>query len=203
MKRIPLFLALALALSGCSASSLLAPSGAPAKLYTLSAPKAVATTAPQASWQLLVATPESALDINSPRIAIAPAPSRIDYYADVTWADRPPAMLQELLLQSFDRSGRIAAVQRQSGGYKSDFILTTDIEDFEVDATAGDPAAHIRIAAKLVRSRDRTIVAGRSFEASVPASGNFDAAIAAFDSALQSVLPQIVDWTLTQGSRNP
>jgi cholesterol transport system auxiliary component len=145
--------------------------------------------------------PEAGLDINTPRIAIIPAPSRMDYYADVSWADRPPAMLQDLMVQSFDRSGRSAAVQRQSGGLKSDFLLTTDIENFEVDTTS-EPAVHIRVAARLVRSRDREIVATRSFDSTVPAGGNFDSAIAAFDGALQAMLPQIVDWTLTQGSRN-
>jgi cholesterol transport system auxiliary component len=200
MRHVSLILLL-LTLSGCSVSSLLAPSGAPAKLYTLSAPKEVASSAPQANWQLLIAMPNAVLDLNTPRIATIPAPSRMDYFADVSWADRPPAMLQELLLQSFDRSGRIAAVQRQSGGLKSDFLLTADIEDFEVD-TVSAPVVHIRIAARLVRSRDRVIVATRTFENTVPADGNFDGAIAAFDSALQSILPQIVDWTLTQGSRN-
>jgi cholesterol transport system auxiliary component len=200
MRHIPLIL-LFLTLTGCSASSLLAPSGAPAKIYTLSAPKEVASSAPQANWQLLIATPDAGLDINTPRIAIIPAPSRMDYYADVSWADRPPAMLQDLLVQSFDRSGRIAAVQRQSGGLKSDFLLTAEIEDFEVDTTA-EPTVNIRLTARLVRSRDRVIVGTRSFDSAVPAGGNFDGAIAAFDSGLQSILPRIVDWTLTQGSHN-
>jgi len=195
-------LLLLLVLSGCSASSLLAPSGPGAKLYTLSAPKEVASSAPQANWQLLIAMPGAVLALNTPRIAIIPSPSRMDYYADVTWADRPPAMLQELLLQSFDRSGRIAAVQKQSGGLKSDFLLIADIDDFEVDTTAADPGAHIRISARLVRSRDRTIIAARSFEASVPSGSSFDGAVAAFDNGLQSLLPQIVDWTLTQGSQH-
>ncbi len=193
---------LALVLSGCSASSLLAPSGPGAKLYTLSAPKEVATSAQQIDWQLLIAMPGAELNLNTPRIAIIPGPSRMDYYADVSWADRPPAMLQELLLQSFDRSGRIAAVQKQSGGLKSDFLLTADIEDFEVDTTAADPGAHIRISARLVRSRDRAIVAMRSFEATVPSGNSFDGAVAAFDSGLQSLLPQMVDWTLTQGTQH-
>jgi cholesterol transport system auxiliary component len=200
MRHIQLILLL-LTLTGCSASSLLAPSGAPAKIYTLSAPKEIATSAPRANWQLLIAMPEAGLDINTPRIAIIPAPSRMDYYADISWADRPPAMLQDLMVQSFDRSGRSAAVQRQSGDLKSDFLLTTDIENFEVD-TISEPAVHIRVAARLVRSRDREIVATRSFDSTVTAGGNFDGAIAAFDGALQAMLPQIVDWTLTQGSRN-
>ncbi len=202
MKRLPLLVML-LALGGCSASSLLAPSGAPAKLYTLSAPREVSANAPQASWQLLIAMPDAGSELNLPRIAIAPTPARIDYYADVAWADRPPAMLQELLLQCFDKSGRIAAVQRQSGALKADFMLTTDLQDFQVETGSGDAVVHFRITARLVRARDRTIVAARSFESSTPASGNLDGAITAFDAAIAEVLPQMVDWTLTQGSRNP
>ena len=45
-------------------------------------------------------------------------------------------------------------------------------------------------------------VATRNFEASVPSGSSFDGAVAAFDSGLQSVLPQMVDWTLTQGSQH-
>jgi len=200
IRHIPILLALAL--TGCS-GGLLAPSGAPPKIYTLSAPKEIASSASQAGWQLLIAMPAAVNDINTTRIAIIPAPSRMDYYADVTWADRPAAMLQELLLQSFDRSGRIAAVQRQSGGLKSDFLLTTEIEDFEVDNAAAEPNAHIRVTARLVRSRDRAIVATRNFEATVPSGNSFDGAIAAFDGGLQAVLPQMVDWTLTQGNQHP
>jgi cholesterol transport system auxiliary component len=191
---------LILALSGCS--GLLAPSGDPAKLYTLSAPKSATASAPQVRWQLVIDTPTAALDLNTPRIAVVPAPSRMDYYANVSWADRPPAMLQELLLQSFDASGRIEAVQKQSGSVKSDFVLSTDIEDFSADASTAEASAHIRISARLVRSRDREIVAARIFEANTPSGGSFDGAIAAFDSGMQSLLPQIVDWTLTEGSRH-
>lgn len=201
MKRL-ILAATCLAISGCSASSLLAPSGDPAKIYTLSAPTQVTSNAPQANWQLLIAMPNAAADLDSTRIAIAPAPARIDYYANVVWADRPSAMLQELLLQSFDKSGRIAAVQRQSGGLKADFLLTTDIQDFQVETGAGDPDVHLGLSAKLVRTRDRTIVASKNFEATAPAGGNFDGAIAAFNSAISGMLPQIVDWTLTQGSHN-
>jgi cholesterol transport system auxiliary component len=198
MKIFPLLAALAL-LTGCS--GLLAPSGSPAKLYTLNAPQQVATNAPQARWQLLIAEPSAPLDLNNSRIAIAPTPDRIDYYADVSWSDRPPAMLQELLLQSFDRSGRIGAVQRQNGGLKADFILTCDIQDFQVESSPG-PVAHVGLTARLVRTRDRTIVASRKFDISSPAGGDFDGAIAAFDTGLQSLLPQIVDWTLSQGAQN-
>jgi cholesterol transport system auxiliary component len=200
MRRISLLLTF-LTLAGCSAGSILSPPGEPAKLYRLSAPSTVTTSAAQAKWQLLVATPDAPLDINSARIAIAPAPGRLDYYADVAWSDRPPAMLQDLILDSFDSSGRIAAVQRQTGGLKSDFILTSELHDFQVESQSG-PASHIRVTLRLVRSRDRTIVGMKTFEATTPAGTSFDGAISAFDSGLQSLLPRMVDWTLTTGNAN-
>jgi cholesterol transport system auxiliary component len=190
-----------LLLSGCD-GGLLAPSGPAPKVYTLSAPATVETSAQKVNWQLLIDSPDAILDLDAARIAIRPDPNRIDYYANVTWADRPPAMLQELLLQAFDKSGRIAAVQRQSGGLKADFVLATDLQNFEVDTGPGAANVHIRITARLIRARDRTIVASRVFESNTPVSGDFEGGIAAFDAALQTLLPQIVDWTLVQGSRN-
>ncbi len=198
MRVVPLS-AILLALGGCS--DLLAPSGSPAKIYTLGAPAQVTVNAPQARWQLLVAMPDAPLDLNISRIAVAPTDMRIDYYANVSWSDRPPAMLQDLLVQSFDRSGRIDAVQRQSGGLKADFVLTADLQDFQVE-TSGAPVAHIGLTARLVRARDRTIVASRTFESSSPVNGSFDSAIAGFDADLQALLPQIVEWTLSKGAAN-
>jgi cholesterol transport system auxiliary component len=189
------------ALSGCG-GGILAPSGPPAKLYTVSAPATVETTAPVAKWQLLIDVPNAILDLNTDRIAVKPEPARIDYYAGVAWADRPPTLLQELLLQSFAKSGHIAAVARQSGGLKADFVLSTDLQDFQVEADPGAPEVHVTITARLIRGRDQEIVASRTFEARLPADGGFDGAIATFGQALNQMLPQIVDWTLVQGSRN-
>ena len=62
---------------------------------------------------------------------------------------------------------------------------------------------HVALTARLVRTRDQTIVASRDFEATAPVGGNFESTIAAFDQATQSLLRQIADWTLTQGNSNP
>ena len=190
---------LTLLLTGCT-GNLLAPSGSPPTLYRLTAPADVPTAAPQARWQLVVEEPSATRDLDTPRIAIAPESTRIDYYAQVSWADRAPAMVQELLLQTFERSGKIAAVQRQSGNVRSDFMLSTDLQNFEVEASAG--VVHVTLAARLVRMRDHTIVASRTFDTTTPAGGNFDGTVAAFDHATQSLLQQVADWTLTQGNGN-
>jgi len=199
MKRIAVSIFL-LALSACSASSLLAPSGSPAKLYTLSTPQNVVVSAPRADWQLLVDVPAAQLGLNTPRIATRPEPSRLDYYANVAWEDRPPVILQGLLLRAFENSQKIAAVDRQTGRVRADFTLDSELHDFQAEESAG--TVHVGISARLVRARDRTIVASRDFEASVPISSGIDGIIAGFEGALGQLLPQIVDWTLNEGSRN-
>jgi cholesterol transport system auxiliary component len=198
----PLILSTALLLAGCS-GGLLAPSGSPAKLYTLSAPQDSTATVPKAAWQLVIDMPDARAELNTARIAVAPTVARIDYYADVAWADRPPAMLQELLLQTFDKSGKIAAVDRASRNIRADFTLATDLVQFQVDAGDTPPAVHVEIAARLIRSRDRSIVASRHFTATVPTGSAFEGAVGGFDEAFHDVLPAIVTWTLEQGNQNP
>jgi cholesterol transport system auxiliary component len=202
MKRILIALTV-LSLAGCTTGDLLAPSGPAAKLYTLKAPLNIQVTAPVVNWQLLIETPNAPMDLNLSRIAVIPSLTRIDYYANAAWADRPSAMFEELLLQSFAKSGKIDAVQRQSGGLKADFMLTTDLQDFEVDASSDNPSAHVGVTMRLIRTRDRTIVASRQFESAIQVRGDLEEAVYSFDSALGEILPQIVDWALTQGSRNP
>jgi cholesterol transport system auxiliary component len=204
MKR-SILLFLLLGLAGCS-GNLLSPSGAPPRLYSLSAPAAAAAAAINASqvnWQLLIAMPDAPLNLNSARIALTPAPGRMDYYADVSWTDRVPAMLQDLLVESFDRSGKIGAVERQNAGLRADFILASDIQSFQVETGEPQPVAHISLTARLIRSRDRTIVASRTFDGTALTGSDFSGAISAFDTDLQKMLPDIVDWTLTQGIKNP
>ena len=198
-----LLLLLPLLVGGCG-GGLLAPSGPAPAIYRLQAPPEISVPGPTVSWQLLVDKPTATLALDTTRIAIEPAPDRIDYYADVAWGDDTPSVLQELILQSFDRSGRIQAVQRQGGGLQADYILAVDLQDFETDAAASPASAHVRLTARLVRTRDRTIVASRAFDVSAPVGGGgFDAVIAGFNGALADLLPQLVGWTLSEGGRNP
>ena len=199
MMRAVLFVFL-LPLAGCG-GGLLAPSGPAPALYTLKAPQRVESAGPAVGWQLLVDVPAAQLALDSTRIAIAPAPDRIDYYADVAWADRAPALLQSVVVEAFERYGRIQAVQRQGGGLHADILLTMNLDDFEVDAAAA--TVRVRFTAKLVRMKDRAIVAARDFQAEAPVGGGgFAGVVAAFNHAVDDILPDLVTWTLGQGGRN-
>ncbi|QJE73152.1 hypothetical protein HHL28_08685 [Aerophototrophica crusticola] len=199
--------AAALPLAGCNATRLL-DAGRPPNLYTLTPAREFSAGLPRVPWQLLVETPLSNTAINTTRIALGQDGNRITYFADANWIDTAPEMVQLLLVESLENSNRIVAVGIEASGLRSDFVLKTDLRDFAADYGAGAPgtgipAAMVRINAKLVRMPRRTIVASDTFEAQVPAAGpNFAQVIQAFDTALETVLRRVVEWTLRQGAAN-
>jgi len=188
--------ALAVAPAGCS--SLLA--GAPApSLYTLT-PVPAADFPPggtRVSAQLLVDAPVSAAALDTERIVLSRSPTTIDYFADAAWTNHGPLMVQSLIVQSCENSGRIAAVGRESMALRADYVLSTELRHFEADYSSGSPVAHIELTAKLVRAADRTIIAHQRFDATQPAAANqVPAVVEAFNRALHQALRQLVDWTL-------
>lgn len=191
---------LLLGLAACSALNPTAP-----QLYTLT-PRASVGPGPKADWQLLVETPAAAAGIDTPRIALARTPTSLDYFADVSWADRAPNMVQGLVVQTFEDSGRIVSVGRDTVGLRSDYVLKSELRDFQAEYTTPGAAipdrVHVRLSAKLVAMPRRTIEAGETFEASVPVRGrSFTDIVAAFDEALGRVTGELVTWSLSQRFR--
>ena len=195
VNRRVLLSALALAPAGCG--NLLPTGGAPPKLYTLTAATDFAAGPPIRS-QLLVDVPVSAAALDTERIALSRSAITIDYYAEAAWTDRAPLMIQSLLVQSFENSGRITAIGRESLALRADYVLRPELRHFEADYhDAGLPNAHVAIGIKLVKMADRAIVAQRNFEAMAPAAVNqMPAIVESFDKALHDAMRQIVDWTL-------
>lgn len=196
-----------LPLAACSPARLL-DSGRPPNLYTLTPARDFSAGLPRVPWQLLVETPLSNTAINTTRIALGQEGNRITYFADANWVDTAPEMVQILLVESLENSNRIVAVGIEASGLRSDFMLKTDLRDFMADYGVGTPGtgiptAVVRVNAKLVRMPRRTIVASDTFEAQVASAGPaFAQVIQAFDTALETVLRRIVEWTLRQGAAN-
>ncbi|CAO3426844.1 ABC-type transport auxiliary lipoprotein family protein [Azospirillum doebereinerae] len=191
--------AILLGVAACSTLNPTAP-----KLYTLTPGAVTDTAAPKVDWQLLVEAPAAAAGIDTPRIALARTPTSLDYFADVSWADRAPSMVQGLIVQSFEDSGRIVSVGRDTVGLRSDFVLKSELRDFQAEyATPGATSpdrVHVRLSAKLVAMPRRTIEAGETFEATVAVRGrDFTDVIAAFDAALGQVTGAMVGWALRSG----
>jgi cholesterol transport system auxiliary component len=189
---------IALAPAACS----VLPAGpAPPKLYTLTPATGFPPGAPRVAWQLLIDEPASAAALDTERIALSRSPTTVDYFADAAWTDRAPLMVQELLVESFENSGRIAAVARRSLALRADYQLRPELRHFEADYGAGGmPEAQVQIAVKLVKVADRTIAASRRFDAKAPAAQNsVPAVVDAFNAAFHQVAQQIVEWALAAG----
>ena len=176
----------------------------PPQLYTLTPKSTFSGELPAVNWQLLVEPPAAAAGLDSLRIALQSTPFKLDYFADVAWTDRAPQMVQTLIVESFENSGRIVSVGRESIGLRANYVLKTELREFQAEyvenGLSSPPNVRVRMNAKLVQIPRRTIIAGDNFEASTAAGNNtLDGIVLAFDDALGKVLRRLVEWTLVNG----
>jgi len=170
----------------------------PVPLYTLSAVSDFGRSLPKVDWQLVVGTPVASADLDTTRIALTRSPGVIEYYANGAWADNAPVLLQGKLIESFEASKAILAVGRDAVGLRPDYVLQSELRDFQAEYTEGTPTAHLRLAAKLVRMPDRRIVANILTEQKVPAEGTSLAQIVrAFGQAAGQAFEDVVVRALT------
>ena len=165
----------------------------PIPLYTLSAVSAFEQSLPEVAWQLVVGTPVASADLNSTRIALTRSPGVIEYFAKGAWADYAPILLQDKLIESFEASNAIVSVGRDAVGLRPDYVLQSDLRDFQAEYAGESPTAHLRLAAKLVRMPDRRIVANILTEQKVAAAGNsLPQIVDAFDRAASQAFEEVV-----------
>ena len=185
-----------LVLAGCSG---LLGGSAPTHLYRLTPKSTYPPNLPHRSVQLLVDVPLAPAGLDTSRIALSRSPVSIDYFADSEWTDRAPLLVQTAILQSFENSKAITAIDRESVGLRADFILKTEIRHFEAvyDSSSGPPETWVAINARLVDPASRDVVAQSSFERHQRASANdVPSIITAFDEALGGVMKEIVVCTV-------
>jgi cholesterol transport system auxiliary component len=184
------------ALTGCG---VLQSVNTPVNLYTLTPKTTFPEGLPKVDWQLVVETPVSAASLDTSRIALQRTPLTFEYYADAAWTDNAPAMVQTLLIESFEATHRISGVGREAIGLRPDYILMTDLREFEAvyDGDNPIPTIWVRMNAKLVKLPERRIVISDTFGEELPAAGSkLPDIVAAFDEALGHVLKKIVMFAM-------
>lgn len=196
---LPLAGALAGALASCE--SVVPGRGPMPDLYRLTPKSTFATDLPTVEWQLLLVPPLTNASIDTTRIGLQRSSTSVEYYARASWSDRAPQMIQTLMIESFENSGHIIAVGRDSVALRADYILKTDLREFQAEYMGGpNPRVHVTMIARLVKMPRRAIIGAEKFEAVVETRADtMEAIIAAFDQALGKVLKRLVEWTLTTG----
>lgn len=194
--------ALALIALGGGASSLAACGvipevDAPLNLYSLSPEVAPIADPPPLDWQLVVAEPKAGADLGTNRIALSRAANRIEYFAEGVWADVAPALIQAKLIEAFEMAVPQLAVGRDVAGLKPDFILQSDLRDFQAVYAGSSAEAVVRIAARLVKMPERRIMGSISAVARRPAPGaGLPGIVAAFEAALGDVFAELIGGVL-------
>ena len=163
-----------LVVAGCA--DLVGPPPSP-KLYVLE-PKLAAVPGVPVAWALSVQLPDSTAGLDSERIVISRPPAGLDFYANAAWSDHLPALVQTTLVESFERSGRIASVAQDSAGTRTDLILNTNLRDFEAryDAGEGAPLGVVRLGVRLIEAHGGALTAaplaggGTVFRFTLPAA---------------------------------
>ena len=184
----------AIMLSGCSV--LRGP--AIPQLYVLR-PQMPPPMGARVNWRLAVAAPDAVASLDTARIALTRSPTTMDYFANAAWTDRVPLLLLRQLIQAFDASGRILSVDRDTSGLEADYLLQTEIRDFEAryDTPNGAPQIMINIQAKVARMPQREIAANLNISQQTAAAANdLDSIVVAFNQATGAAIAQIVTGTL-------
>ena len=197
-RRPPVWLAtsiFALWLSACTAFPI---DKAPPQLFVLTPKTTFPADLPKVDWQMSVDLPVAQAGLNTSRIAVYRTPISLDYYRGANWVDTAPKMVQTLLIESFESSGRIVGVGRQSVALRANYNLVTELREFQAELSEGQlPKVRVRLNAKLVRFPQRVIVATIGKEAITRAkSAQIVDVVRAFDDSLGKVLKGIVTWTL-------
>ena len=198
---------LALALSGCSGLASLTNATAPTDLYLLTPKSTFDPSLPRIRQQIVVTEPTATAAVSNNRITVQPSPLEVRFLAGARWVDRAPLIIQSLLIESYENSGKVDAVGPSAIGLRADYIIVTDVREFqailkETDAPAAPLIADVRLNIKIVDAETDLIIASRSFEnLEMSSSDEPIDIVTAFDIALGRVLKQSVEWSIRQMHR--
>ncbi len=204
-RRLAFVLPVLLGLGACS--GLVPGGGPPPNLYTLSPKTTFSEDLPNVRWQLVVEEPSAAGGLATQNIALRTTALELQYFAGSRWTEVATRLVQTLLVESFENTGKIVAVGRQSIGLRSDFNLKSELREFQAEYLNGAnaaPSVRVRLNAKIIKQPRREIMASANFEAIFPArDASMEGIIEAFDEALGKVLKRLVEWTLTTANTRP
>ena len=198
-RRYFLVAASTLAVGGCGGNLLGLGPPEPGAIYPVR-PVFPAGSGAKVVWALAILRPDVMPGLDSDRIALIQADGSMDYYAKANYPDRVSVLVQQALLDGFERSGRIDAVAPEQAALHAEYDLVTEIKDFGAHyaQTDGIPQVRVNLTAKLATAHGRAIVSSFSSNQSVTASANSAGAVAqSLQQALGAAVTEIVNWALT------
>jgi cholesterol transport system auxiliary component len=176
------------------------------RLYQVTSVSSFAPGLPHVAAQLTVGPVEAPAGLDTNRIALSRAPLSLDYFADVSWSDRAPAMVRTALLESTQNSGLFTAVGSDTFNLRSEYLLKTELRNFEAvyDSPGPGPTARVVLGLTLVKLPGDAVVGQIVVTERQPAASNeIPEIVGAFNTALAKALQQAVGWTADHAALSP
>ncbi len=191
-------------IAGCASFATLNSAATPTDLYALTPKSTFSTNLPRIKSQLVIEEPTATAAVDTDRIAVQPNPLQVQYLPRARWVDRAPLIVQALLIESYENSGKVESVGRSAVGLRAEYALVPELREFQ--AFAKEDAAGteyleviVRLNIKIVDADLDQIIASRSFEERVPsASEKALDIVTAFDEALGDAMRDAVEWSVRE-----
>jgi cholesterol transport system auxiliary component len=186
-------------LAGCGSSS--------PQMYRLNPADLDPAESPSRRGSLAIGMPAAPENLDSDRIALTRGTTQFEYFADSTWTDRVPALLQTSLVEAFETDGRVADVWTDPNPMSASYLLETVIRAFTArydTAATAPPVVEVSLDLRLLRLSGHETV-GRTLIAEHDAAARNDvrSVVEAFDVATGKVLNRCVAWTVKQMHDRP
>lgn len=200
-------------LNGCGGLSTISRATSPTDLYTLTPKSTFSSGLPRLSQQIVIEEPTATAAVDTDQVAVQPNPLQIEYLPKARWVDRAPVIVQALLIESFENSGKVGSVGRSTVGLRPDYIIVTDLREFQArlpqeGAESEALEIHVRLNLKIVDAYSDHIVRSSSFEElALSDSDDMQDIAQAFDLALGRAMRKSVEWSIrsiyNHASKNP
>lgn len=176
------------------------------RLYQVTSVATFAPGLPHSNAQLTIGPVDAPAGLDTNRIGLSRAALSLDYFADVSWSDRAPAMVRTTLLESMQNSGLFKAVGSDTFNLRSDYLLKTELRDFEAvyDSQGPGPTATVVLGLTLVKLPGDAVVGQTVISERQPAASNeIPDIVGAFNLAVGKALQQAVGWTADHATLSP
>jgi len=171
---------------------------APGALLTLRAPPPPPSSASNAPPRtILVEVPGVPGTLQTLRLPVLTAETRVQYMVAASWAEQPAKLFQHVLVDTLAaRPGTFAFSSAEFDG-RADRRLAGTLRDFELDVRdASHPQVRIRYDAVLT-GPDRALIASRRFDRTLPITDQSPQAVAeALNTATNALAGDVADWAI-------
>ena len=144
---------------------------------------------------LMVSTPQALTGHDSRRMLYTEQTYELRHFVYNEWSDRPAVMLEPLIIQAIEATGRFRAVVGISNGIKPDLRLDTRVVRLFQDFSTDPSLALVTLRFQIIDLDERTVLATGVFEEVEPApSDDPYGGVVAINIALTRVLERAAQF---------